>query len=97
MKDPTQHCPSTRREYANSSVRVCGRPVTSSANCQPTLYTVGHQYNNVCGRVIGYQFATPDGFFPAETIDQPYVDGVSVTYGAPRNHIWTFAAGVTEE
>ena len=42
------------------------------------------------------QFASPDGFFPDETIDQSYVDGVSITNGVPRNHIWTFAAGVTE-
>ena len=27
------------------------------------------------------------------TIDKPYVDGISITYGKhPRNHIWTFAA-----
>ena len=26
------------------------------------------------------------------TIDDTYVDGISITYGHPRNHIWTFAA-----
>ena len=26
------------------------------------------------------------------TIDGPYVDGVSMTHGSPRRHIWTFAA-----
>ena len=25
-----------------------------------------------------------------------YVDGISITYGSPRIHIWTLAAGVTE-
>jgi hypothetical protein len=29
-------------------------------------------------------------------IDEPYVDGVSVTYGVPRRHIWTFAGGISE-
>ena len=29
-------------------------------------------------------------------IDQNYVDGVSITYSNPRQHIWTYAAGVTE-
>ena len=28
-----------------------------------------------------------------ESIDNPYVDGVSVTHGMPRAHIWTFSAG----
>ena len=29
-------------------------------------------------------------------IDNPYVDGVSITHGNPRMHIWTYAAGVVE-
>ena len=31
----------------------------------------------------------------ATTIDEPYVSGVSLTHGIPREHIWTFAAGRT--
>ena len=27
------------------------------------------------------------------TLEDRYVDGISITYGHPRNHIWTFAAG----
>ena len=30
------------------------------------------------------------------SIDEPYVDGISVTYGEPRRHIWTFAGGISE-
>ena len=96
MKDPTQHCPSTLREYTSNSVRVCGQPVTSSQrSCHSTLYTTGRQYSKVCGRIIGYQYGSPDGF-NGRTIDQPYVDGVSITYGTPRNHIWTYTAGIRE-
>ena len=29
-------------------------------------------------------------------IEENYVDGVSLTHGSPRNHIWTFAAGLDE-
>jgi hypothetical protein len=50
----------------------------------------------VCGRAIGYQVSSPDGFFFTNSINEPYVDGVSVTYGSPRNHIWSFGVGVTE-
>ena len=95
MKDSNQNCPSTWREYTSSSVRVCGRPDSSTASCPGTSYTTGRQYSKVCGRIIGYQVASPDGFF-IKRIDEAYVDGISVTYGSPRNHIWTFAAGVTE-
>ena len=31
-----------------------------------------------------------------EDINLPYVDGISLTHGYPRQHIWTFAAGLDE-
>ena len=34
-------------------------------------------------------------FYSQKTIDNEYVDGVSITYGSPsRKHIWTYANGV---
>ena len=27
------------------------------------------------------------------TIDGNYIDGLSITYGNPRQHIWTYATG----
>jgi len=62
--------------------------------------TYGINYSHVCGRVIGYQYATPSAFSRnSGTIDSYYVDGVSLTHGPPgaRQHIWTFAAGFTEQ
>ena len=29
-----------------------------------------------------------------QPLDSAYVYGVSITHGTPRNHIWTYAAGV---
>ena len=51
----------------------------------------------MCGRVRGYQFATPDAFSVASSqgLDGHYIDGVSITHGLPRTHIWTFAASLT--
>ena len=53
----------------------------------------------MCGRVIGYQVASPDGFgteIMRPSIDQIYVDGISITHGSPRKHIWTYAGGFTD-
>ena len=96
MSDPQHHCPAQWREYTSSSVRVCGRPISNSSSCASVTYSTGRRYSRVCGRIIGYQFGTPDAFFTSRNIDQIYVDGVSVTYGTPRQHIWTFAGGVAE-
>ena len=44
-----------------------------------------------------YQFGTPEGFRGyifqnQQTLNNAYVDGISITFGYPRNHVWTFAA-----
>ena len=99
MSDISQQCPSAWREYNTSGVRACGRPTTDIGSCPATFYPTGRQYNKVCGRIIGYQLASPGAFriyIAPDSIDDIYVDGVSVTYGMPRMHIWTYAAGITE-
>ncbi len=98
MSDPAQRCPSAWAENSTNGVRTCGRPETSSGSCPATIYPTGRQYSRVCGRAIGYQYGTTDafGYHAVETIDSYYVYGISVTHGLPRNHIWTFAAGLFE-
>ena len=99
VSDFSQQCPSAWREDGTSGVRVCRRPYTLSGSCPGTFYTIVRRYSKVCGRAIGYQIGSPDAFgYRAinRTIDTYYVHGVSVTHGLPRNHIWTFAAGVSE-
>jgi len=51
-----------------------------------------------CAGVIGYAYRSPDAFYNAQTIEDRYVDGVSLTHEPPgaRQHIWTFAAGLFE-
>ena len=100
MSKPSQQCPSTWREYNTSGIRACGRPVTSRGSCPGVSYSNNNeQYSRVCGRAIGYQVGSTDAFGPLAqgmTIDSYYVYGVSFTHGSPRTHIWTLAAGITE-
>ena len=81
--------------------RVCGRRFTalSAGSCEGLNYTTGNeQYNQVCGRIIGYQIGNTDSFRGSgQSINTYYVDGVSVTRGSPRQHIWTFSAGIDEQ
>ncbi len=80
--------------YRDEPIRVCGK--AWRYGCSWVMYTTyGFQYQQVCGRIRGYQkYATTA--FQAEhridpcTIDDSYVYGVSITYrNAPRKHIWT--------
>ena len=93
MTDPDQQCPENLQLSYTNPIRLCGRSTDSPSCDSVTFTTYGVQYRQVCGRVRGYQFATPDAF-TFNNIDSPYVDGVSITHGAnPRKHIWTFVAG----
>ena len=95
MSDPSQQCPSMWQEISTPH-RVCGRRSTTGG-CEGVTYTTGsEQYDQVCGRIIGYQSGNTDSF-RGFSIDTYYVDGVSVTRGSPRQHIWTFANGLDEQ
>ena len=98
MSDPTEQCPSVWREYNTSGVRACGRPNSTEGSCPGIFYLSDHRYSRVCGRVIGYQEDSPDAFVDSNALsaNQVYMDGVSITYGTSRQHIWSYVAGVTE-
>ena len=100
MTDPTHHCPMGFR-YIGSPKRTCGKP--AGYVCYSAIYSIDRiSYSRVCGRITAYQYAHPDAFHPyqknqANTIDDIYVDGVSLTHGQnPRKHIWTFANALDE-
>ena len=111
MTDSTQNCPPGFRLY-QSGVRACGRASSSVGSCTSVQFpSNGISYSQVCGRVVGYQYATPDADYPGKyqretygsvikphhnDISSYYVDGVSITRGSPRQHVWTLMAGVLE-
>ena len=52
-------------------------------------------YSHICGTVQAFWFGSPDSLTgkSSTTINDNYVDGISLTYGASnRTHIWTFIA-----
>ena len=102
MTDPTHQCPAAWREITEQK-RTCGRTndtlIPKRGGCSTvTFNSNGITYSRVCGRITAYQFAHPNAFGPytntrniSGTIYDPYVDGVVVTHGDPRMHVWTFA------
>ena len=101
MSDPTQTCPPAWW-LITTPRRSCARPPTArGGSCDSTMFpTQGIQYSQVCGRIIGYQYGQVQAFidstYPIESIDCRYVDGVSLTYGNPQQHIWTFVSAWDE-
>ena len=100
MTNSSHQCPPGTRLRSNQSKRLCGI-YSAEGGCSSTTFAVqGIEYSRVCGKIIAYQYASPDSFRDlhrsGNTIDDNYVDGISLTYGNPRAHIWTFAAAPEE-
>lgn len=97
--NPSATCPKGWR-LTPYSKRTCGRDNTGAGVCDSVSFPVsGGQYTQVCGRVKAYQQGLSWGFYKSQAsydINGPYMDGVSVTHGSPRKHIWTFASGDSE-
>ena len=90
-------CPVGLNQRSFNNKSYCGN--TGPPGCNGTMFPTLVEYSRVCGRVRGYQYNAPYAFYVYNfittglTIDDTYVDGVSITYGsAPRKHIWTYAA-----
>ena len=97
MADPNEKCPEGFRLYEENGVRACGRPSTSSGSCVSTIYSSKYiSCSQVCGKVVGYQFASTDGA-NNNNINGAYIDGISITHGNPRSHIWSFISGNLRE
>ena len=100
MTDPSHVCPSVLN-LTSYSRRTCGRASSGYYRCWSTTFSVGgSQYSRVCGRAQAYRWGDQYAFYAYNSanqgIDGSYVDGLSLTHGAPgsRQHIWTFASGL---
>ena len=98
MKDLGQNCPGNWTLSESNSMRTCGKKTEKNTCDSLVISTHGQTYQSVRGRVRAYQFGTPDAFKVTSigpSIDNPYVDGISITHGQnPREHIFTLAVGV---
>ena len=106
MSQPNATCPTGLTQIQESNLTLCSRDDTNLVQ-SAVFTTLGLSYSAVCGRLRGYQFRGTAGFRPfndgreinrvALSIDDAYVDGVSITHGSsPRKHIWTYAVGGRE-
>ena len=95
MTNSRQRCPSGFKLNTYGSRRLCGRAFDRSGCVSIAVRVHGKKYNQVRGRVIAYQYASPDAFHSGSTsINGVYVDGISITYDSPRKHVWTLGASL---
>ena len=91
--DPSSQCPAGFGPTTQDGVRICTRTDTAAGCNGTSTDNIPHSYTQVCGFVRGYSSGGPDAFgafgrTSTEPLDGNYVDGVSITYGTPPNHLW---------
>ena len=104
MENKSDSCPDSLKLRSKGTQRACGRKLPGEGACDSVFYsTKGVCYSEVCGRVYGYQYGSPDAYAVhggntgiQTRIDAAYIDGVSITHGTPRKHIWSLIGGLTE-
>ena len=97
MSDPHEQCPPGFKLYNESGIRACGRAALQQRYCESHNFSSKIRYSQVCGKLIGYQYWSPNGLSSGTSdINSYYVEGVSLTYGSPRKHIWTFITANSE-
>ena len=90
-------CPTGWLKSSYNGVSFCRAP-SDNGGCYSAFFsTNGVSYQHVCGRATGYQKGEPEAFSTGSTIiDSHYFHGLSITHGNPRQHIWTYAVGLTD-
>ena len=103
-------CPNGWTRRYNKSYCTGG----SAAGCHSAYFSTNStRYDKVCGKAVGYQKGTMDGFYPyayahgkvnyyrpvttSRSLDGAYVDGISITTGSPRKHVWTYVVGLSDD
>ena len=89
-------CPGTWHKITTPR-RLCLGYVHVAGCASAHFYVKGVSYEHICGQAKAYQKGSTDAFdSEKQGIDDGYVDGISITLGSPRKHVWTYAAGLSD-
>lgn len=100
MTTETAKCPPALKLVTVGSTKLCTRPNSGGGCTSVNICPQGVNYTYVCGHATGYQFGSTDGahayHYRSKSINGPYIDGVSLTRGSPRQHIFTYISALSE-
>lgn len=97
MSIPGSMCPENLTKWTDGGTTGCVKSPDEACS-SVILPTLGIKYSKVCGMAKGYQWGLTDAFRGASQndINGAYVDGISITHGHVRKHIWTMAVAQHE-
>ena len=101
MTQPTHSCPSALALHEEDGYRFCRRSrSTLWGSCNSVIIqNNGISYSQICGKVTAYQYRKPNLAVSLDRrnyLDSYYLDGISITRGSPRQHVWSLMVGLFE-
>lgn len=97
MSNKDENCPPNWQRTERHGLVGCTSKI--NGGCSPIYIELGNtKFSSVCGKVAGHQIAFPDAFAVQDSkyIDKLYVDGLSITFGSPKQHVWTYGVGASK-
>ena len=95
----TGSCPSPLGQFEQNGARVCRRS-SNTSSCNSVIFQTNDlSYSQICGKVTAYQYRAPDAVVSrpqTNNISSFYLDGISITRGSPRQHVWSLMVGLFE-
>ena len=103
MTQPTHSCPSSLTLHEEDGYRFCRRSDSRNfgGNCNSIIIqNNGISYSQICGKVTAYQYRAPEAVANVgnriNDLNSYYLDGISITRGSPRQHVWSLMVGFFE-
>jgi len=94
MSGGAKTCPGNLRPISSPKRTCKGLTTRGCASAKFSTYDIS--YNQMCGRLRGYQFGCTNAFGPY--VNDPgnadlVIDGVLISHGKTQKHIWAYAVG----
>jgi len=94
-KNKQAGCYSATFTTSNTSYsKICGQVRGYQKGSPDAFYPHAFAHNSTTGNIPSYIYS-PSVY--SKTVNGVYVDGISITLGKYRKHVWTYAAGLSDD
>ena len=96
MTNSSQHCPSGLRQHTDSNAKSHLVLIALQSISISNHWSIQECVERYEATKLVHRFVQLCDYWASTKPNNNYVDGISLTHGHPRHHIWTFAAALDE-
>ena len=90
-RQPLAECPDPLMRLVVGGNSYCVRQAVERCD-SVFIKSLGSNYSEVCGMIMAKQYGHPNAFWdaPRDSPDDGYAEGILITRGSPRQHVWAY-------